>query len=65
MFGGNTKSPVVEPLTGNTGAETPDGPNLTATDVEPVFNSATVLFWSLLELLILSSDVALAPTETA
>ena len=34
--GGNTKSPVVEPLTGKTGASTPVGPNLTATLVAPV-----------------------------
>ena len=34
--GGNTKSPVVEPLTGKVGAPTPVGPNFTATLVDPV-----------------------------
>jgi hypothetical protein len=34
--GGNTKLPVFVPLTGNTGASTPAGPNFTATLVAPV-----------------------------
>jgi len=65
MFGGRTKSPVVEPLTGNTGALKPVGPNLTATEVAPVLIKETKLFWSLVLETISASEVAEAPTDTA
>jgi len=65
MLGGRTKSPVVEPLTGKTGALNPVGPNLTATEVAPVLISETNVFWSFVLEVISTSEVALAPTETA
>jgi hypothetical protein len=52
------------PLTGKTGAA-PACENFTATDVAPVFNKDTKLFWSLEALSIVTAEVAVAPTDTA
>jgi hypothetical protein len=65
MLGGRTKSPVVDPLTGKVGALRPVGPNLTATEVDPVLINDTKLFWSLVLETIRASEVADAPTDTA